>query len=132
MYKTVVSYVKNLFAGCAPVARSKTAFMDARVLSQLAQDNFYIVALDGREYWYCCVRNSDIPVAKYIIRSNGLKAVSHFSAFTHGWVLRVNKKCLVRNPSGKNFVGIVMDKEAKKLGDDVYECHLQQIRQRMK
>lgn len=132
-FKTVVNYVKNLFPGCAPVARSKTAVMDAKVLSQLSLDNFYIEARNGKTYWYCCVRDAaNMPVARYIIRSNGFRVRKHRSEFTYGWVLRVKRDCIAKNPSGKEFVRIVMDKDTVKLDDRMYESHLRTIRQRMK
>ena len=130
-FKTVVNYVKNLFAGCAPVAASVNPEMDAKVLSRLSLDNFYIVAQNGRMYWYCRVRYTDIPIAKHIIRSNGLKVSTHYSKFTCSRILRVNTDCLVRNPSGKQFVSVVMNKKAEKLDDRVYESYLRKIRQKV-
>lgn len=80
-YKTVVNYVKNLFPGCAPVASSKTPELDAMVLSSLSLDNFYIVARNGKKYWYCCVMEPDIPVVKRIMQINGLRGSKHRSKF---------------------------------------------------
>ena len=66
-FYAVIDYVKNLFPGCAPVARSKTAYMDARVLSKMALETSYVDVADKQKFWYCCVKCDDLPVARYIM-----------------------------------------------------------------
>lgn len=131
-YKTVVNYVKNLFPGCAPVARSKTAYMDARVLSQMALDTSYIDVGDKHKYWCCLVNYSDIPVARYIMRSNGLNVSQHYSLSNNSWFLRVPADHVEKDPSRRVFISAVMDKEINELNDVEYQNHLLKIRQRMK
>lgn len=131
-YKTVVNYVKNLFPGCAPVASSKMSELDARVLSRLSLDNFYIVARNGKKYWYCCVRECDIPVVKRIMRINGLRGSEHSSKFSYRWVVRVPVNRIEDSEARVSFVNIVMDKDKVPLEDDIYNLRLNEIRQRVR
>lgn len=128
----VVDYVKNLFSKCVPVARSNSMYMDARVLSQMALDASYIDVNDKHKYWCCCVNYSDIPVARYIIRSNGLKVSQHYSLSNNSWFLRVRDAHVAKEPSRRVFISAVMDKEQGILNEDRYKSHLNIVRQRMK
>lgn len=128
----VVDYVKNLFSKCVPVARSNSMYMDARLLSQMALDTAYVDVDDKHKYWCCRVNYSDIPVARYIIRSNGLKVSQHYSLSNNSWFLRVSADCVAKDPSRRVFISAVMAKELGILNEDEYKSHLGIVRQRMK
>lgn len=131
-FRIVVDYVKNLISERMPVAPSKTAFMDAMTLSQMALDTSYIDVDNKHKYWCCRVNYSDIPVAIYIIRSNGLKVSQHYSLSCHSWVLRVRADHVEKEPSRIIFIKTVMDKEMNIFDDNTYKRHLQTVRKRMK
>ena len=128
----VVDYVKNLFSKCVPVARSNSMYMDARVLSQMALDTSYIDVGDKHKYWCCRVNYSDIPVARYIMRSNGLNVSQHYSLSNNSWFLRVRDAHVAKDPSRRVFISAVMDKELGILNEDRYKSHFNIVRQRMK
>ena len=131
-FKTVVNYVKNLFPGCAPVASSKTPELDANVLSTLSLDNFYIVARNGKKYWYCCVMERDIPVVKRIMQINGLRGSKHHSLFSYRWVVRVPVSRIKKDEAKVAFVNNVMNKDKAPLDIDTYNLRLNEIRQHVK
>lgn len=131
-YKTVVNYVKDLFPGCAPVASSAKPEVDAMVLSRLSLDNCYMEARNGKKYWYCCVREDDIPVVKRIMRINGLHGFKHKSLFYYCWVVRVPVNRIKKDEARVSFVNIVMDKARVPLDDNTYNSRLNEIRQRVR
>jgi hypothetical protein len=131
-YKTVVNYVKNLFPGCAPVASGKTPELDAMVLSSLSLDNFYIVARNGKKYWYCCVMEYDIPVVKRIMQINGLRGSEHHSLLLFRWVVRVPVSRIKKDEAKVAFVNNVMNKDKAPLDIDTYNSRLNEIRQHVK
>lgn len=130
--KTVVNYVKNLFPGCAPVARSNTAYMDARVLSKMALSADFVFKDDEYKYWEYKVKISALPVARYIMCSNGLNVSQHYSLSNNSWFLRVPADHVAKDPSRIIFINTVMDKELGILNEDRYKSHLNIVRQRMK
>lgn len=134
-YKAVVNYVKNLFPGCAPVvATSDNPQLDAMVVYSLASDNFYTVASNGHRYWYCLIDRADIPMAQYILRSNGVKADKHNTRYFFGNdpVLRVRAAYLDRNSNAKNFVDFVRKMDSTMVSDVLIKSRVEQIRQKMK
>lgn len=131
-FKIVVSYVKNLFPGYAPVGRSNSMYMDAMLLSKMALGTSYIDVDDKHKYWDCCVKFDDLSVARYIMRSNGLKVSQYYSKSHNSWVLRVRADHVAQDPCRRLFINTVMDKELGILNEDMYKSHLNIVRQRMK
>lgn len=133
-FKTVVNYVKNLFPGCAPAVISDSPQLDAQVIAYMAGNKFYTVASNGHRYWYCFVDKDNIPVAKYILRSNGVNVSKHNSRYFFGRepVLRVRTVNLAQVPSGQSFVDSVMKVDSMMLSDVLVKTRLEQIRQKMK
>lgn len=133
-YKTVVNYVKNLFPGMAPVAVSDNPQLDVKVMSYLAMNKLYLVARDGHLYWYCFVNNKDLPVAKYILRSNGVNANLHYSRYYYVKepALRIRASKLKRNTTGAEFVESVMHSEISNFDEQSIENRIQQIRQKVR
>lgn len=133
-YKTVVEYVKNLFPGAAPVAPSDNPQIDAQVVAYKSSNRFYISASNGCHYWYCFVDEGDIPLVKYILRSNGVQASAHNSRYFFGRepVLRVRTSKLARVPAGRAFVDLVMGIDESKLNVPQITLRINQIQQKMK
>lgn len=134
-YKTVVNYVKNLFPGIALVAPSDNPQLDAKVINQLSTNKFYTVASNGYRYWYCFVDDADIPVARYVLRSNGVRVSVHNSRYFCGRepVLRVRTTDLDKNPNAKKFVDSVMKLGfPTEEGVSMIQARVKQIRQKMK
>lgn len=133
-YKTVVNYVKNLFPGVAPVASSDNPQLDAMVVYSLTSLRLYIVARNGHRYWYCFVNQADIPVARYILRSNGVRVETHNSYYSFGRepVLRVRTAYLTQNPNAKKFVDSVDKLDRTMIDDGLVKSRIEQIRQKMK
>ena len=130
-FYAVIDYVKNLFPGCAPVARSNTAYMDARVLSKMALETSYVDVADKHKFWYCCVKCDDLPVARYIMRSNGLNVSQHYSLSNNSWFLRVRADYVAKDPSRIIFINTVMDKDLVGILDDAtYKRYLDIVIQR--
>ena len=123
-YKTVVNYVKNLFPGVAQVAVSDNPQLDVKVMSYLAMNKLYLVARNGHLYWYCFVNNQYLPVAKYILRSNGVNANLYYSRYYYGEkkpVLRIRMSKLKRNSAGLEFVESVMKSGAFRFDEQSIE-----------
>ena len=133
-FKTVINYVKNLFPGCAPVVVSDNPQLDAQVIAYIAGNKFYTVASNGHRYWYCFVDADNIPVAKYILRSNGVNVSEHSSRYFLGreQVLRVRTVNLAQVPSGQAVVDSVMKVDSMMLSDVLVKTRSEQIRQKMK
>ena len=134
-YKAVVNYVKNLFPRVAPVAPSDNPQLDAKVINQLSTNKFYTVASNGHRYWYCFVDEADIPMVRYILRSNGVNVNVHKSRYFvgYGQVLRVRTAYLDKKTAAKNFVDSVMGLEIpSEEGISVVQARIEQIRQKMK
>jgi hypothetical protein len=130
--KTVVNYVKNLFPGCAPVARSNTAYMDARVLSKLALSADFVFKDDEYKSWEYKVKISDVPVARYIMRSNGLSKVSQYNLSNDRCLFSVRADYMKKDPDRMGFITTVMNRDINEFNDVEYQKHLLEIRQRMK
>lgn len=108
-FNTVVSYVKNLLpVRSMAVPSSDNPQMDARVLAYLSGGNvFYTRAMDGRAYlYYFTSFEQDIELAKYIMRSNGLKPREHKTRyfFDRSVVLRVPRSEIKPGMSVRAFV----------------------------
>lgn len=133
-YKAVVQYVKNLFPGTAPVAVSDNPQLDAQVLAYLSSDKFYMVASNGHRYWYCFVENDNIPVAQYVLHSNGVRAKSHITRYysEREPVVRVRVAHLRRNLAASNFINAVMLVQESKINEAVVRSRIEQIKQRVK
>lgn len=133
-YKTVVGYVKNLFPGVAPIAPSDNPQLDAMVINQLSTNKFYTVASDKHRYWYCFVDDADIPVARYVLRSNGVKTTVHNSHyfFEREPVLRVRTAYLDKNPNARKFVESVMELGLSVTSEKLVQTRIEQIRQKVK
>lgn len=133
-YKTVVDYVKNLFPGVAPIAPSDNPQLDAMVINQLSTNKFYTVASDKHRYWYCFVDDADIPVARYVLRSNGVKTTVHNSHyfFEREPVLRVRTAYLDKNPNARKFVESVMESGLSVTSEKLVQTRIEQIRQKVK
>ena len=133
-YKTVVDYVKNLFPGVAPIAPSDNPQLDAMVINQLSVNKFYTVASDKHRYWYCFVEDADIPVARYVLRSNGVQVNVHNSHyfFEREPVLRVRTAYLDKNPNARKFVESVMELGLSVTSEKLVQTRIEQIRQKVK
>ena len=133
-YKTVVNYVKNLFPGKAPVVASDNPQLDAQVVAFKSMNKFYTVASNKHRYWYCFVDDADIPLVKYILRSNGVNARKHNSHYFFGTepVLRVRTSNLEKTPSARAFVESVMAMSNISLNEAIIQSRISQIQQRMK
>jgi hypothetical protein len=134
-FYAAIDYVKNLFPGCAPVACSNTAYMDARVLSKMALRARKIYKDYEYTYWECKVKISDVPVARYIMRSNGVSKVSQYNLSDNCCCLSVRADYIKKDPDRMGFITTVMNRdinEFMKFNDVEYQKHLLEIRQRMK
>lgn len=110
-YKTVVNYVKNLVSGFAQIAPSDNPEMDAQVVFHLSNYVSYILARNGHRYWYCFVDSENVPLVKYVLRSNGVNVSKHESRYfiSSEPALRVRARKLSKNPDAKLFVDKVMN-----------------------
>ena len=81
-FSAVVEYVKDLLPTFS-VPVSDNPKLDAAVLrSVVLRDVFYINANNGKSYLYVFPKNeSDFPLIKYILRTNGLKPRKHMSRY---------------------------------------------------
>ena len=133
-YKTVVDYVKNLFPGKARVVASDNPQLDAMVINQLSTNKFYTVATNKHRYWYCFVEDADIPVARYVLHSNGVKVNVHNSHYFFGCepVLRVRTAYLDKNPNARKFVESVMELGLPITSEKMVQTRIEQIRQKVK
>lgn len=135
-FNTVVDYVKNLLpVWSMSIAPSDNPQMDARVLAYLSGGNvFYTQATDGRTYlYYFTSFEQDIELAKYIMRSNGLKPREHGTRyfFFKSVVLRVPRSEIKPGTPVKAFVDdILVNKNAQPNLPQV-DGRIDQIRQKM-
>lgn len=130
-FNTVIGYVRNLFPGYAPVEASNTMYMDAMVLSKMVLGTSYVDVADKHKFWYCCVKCDDLPVARYIMRSNGFNVSQHYSLSNNSWILRVRADYVAKDPSRIIFINAVMDKNLVGiLNDAMYKRHLDIVSQR--
>lgn len=135
-FSTVVDYVKNLFpAKSMPVPPSDNPQMDARVLAYLSGGNvFYTRAMDGRTYLYFFTSfEEDIKLAKYVMRSNGLKPREHESRyfFDKSVVLRVPRSEIKPGLPVRDFVDTVLVCTNAYPDLPKIEARINQIRQKM-
>lgn len=131
-FNTVIDYVRNLFPGYAPVEASNSTYMDAMLLQKMALETSCIDVNDEHKYWDCCVKFDDLSIARYIMRSNGLKVSQYYSKSHNSWVLRVRADRVAKEPSRRVFINTVIDKELGILNEDMYKSHLNIVRQWMK
>lgn len=134
-FSTVVEYVKNLFPGHAPVVvPSDNPKLDAEVLSSLATDLFYTNTLGGGRDWYCFTRVCDMPIAKYILASNGIDSAKYGRRFLCNPtpMFRVRMSELHNNLSARDFVERVMDVDAGKIDMVRVNARIAEIRQKLK
>ena len=135
-FSTVVEYVKNLFPGCAPaqVVPSDDPALDAAVLATLSTDTFYVTAHNGGNYWYCFTSRKNMPVAKYILASNGINTSEHNSRYFYDRtpVLRVRTAWLNTHPQARKFVNDVMHADVEKVSREQIDLRIAQIRQKVK
>lgn len=137
-FKTVVEYVKNLFPGMAPVQVSENPQLDAAAIARLANERFYIRARNGKHYWYCFVPVEDIPVARYLLKANGINVKKHNSRYTRAFyspkipVLRVLVSDLKKNPAAKDFVDCVMKKTLPEVATDAVTQRVNELRKKVR
>lgn len=137
-FKTVVEYVKNLFPGIAPVQVSENPQLDAAAVARLANEKFYIWASNGMLYWYCFVPVEDIPVARYLLKANGINIKKHNSRYARAFylskmpVLRVLVSDLEKNPAAKDFVDCVMKKTLSEVATDAVTQRVNDLRKKVR
>ncbi len=134
-FSTVVEYVKNLFPGrAAVVVPSDNPKLDAEVLSSLATDLFYTNTPGGGRDWYCFTRVCDMPIAKYILASNGIDPAKYGRRFLCNPtpMFRVRMSELHNNLSARDFVERVMDVDAGKMDMVRVNTRIAEIRQKLK
>ncbi len=137
-FKTVVEYVKNLFPGAAPVQISTNPELDAAALLRISSNNLYLKARNGKHYWYCFVYDGNIPLARYLLKINGVNASVHNSRYNRSFycksqpVLRVLVSSLNKNPRAKDFVDSVMKKKNTAVPYTAVEEHISVLRQKVK
>ncbi len=135
-FSAVVDYVKNLFPSkSAPVEPSDNPKMDACVLACLATGNvFYTRAMDGRTYlYYFTSFDEDVELAKYIMRSNGLKPREHETRyfFDKTIVLRIPRSELKVGMPGRDFVDDVLINANVRFDRAAVDMRINQIKQKM-
>ena len=138
-FKTVVEYVKNLFPGAAPVQISTNPELDAAALLRISSKHLYLKARNGNHYWYCFVDDDNLPMARYLLKSNGVNVSKHFSQYNRPFystsaqpVLRVRVSTLNKNPKAKNFVDLVMKRKVLNFSDECVMKHMNSVRQNVK
>lgn len=133
-FKAVTEYVKNLFPGKAPVQVSDNRELDIRVLAVLSTDKFYTIANNGHRYWYYFTDKPNIPVAQYILRSNGVEVKQHKSMYFYSRpdVLRIRRKDLDKNIVAANFVDALMCVDTTSVDIKQIHARIDQIKQKTK
>lgn len=105
LYKTV-EVIKDFFIP-RNNSYNASAGEDARLLSLMASDVKYIRASNNVYYWYFFASDdNDLPVAKYLLRRNGIKAKlhnSHYSYVRHP-ILRAMRSDIIKSDARRAFI----------------------------
>lgn len=125
--------VKDYFA---PAYSNKFAnsVEDSKILSQLAKDALFLRASNGKDYYYYFPKGrTNIGVAQYLLRRNGISAKKHNSKYYYEGclVLRVPKNTVYRNAKLKTFIESI-DVDTNYFDDDKLQLLLRKVCQQMK
>ena len=134
-FSTVVDYVQNLIPNVKPVAPTENRDADMDVLAYLAIDSFYVTARNGGHYWYYLTNPVNIELARYILRSNGIKPQTHkthYIFYNKQTVLRVRYSDLKKNENAKQFVDAMMQTDVFDVKHAAVDARMNLIKQRMK
>lgn len=124
-FKAIVEYVYDLKMFAAPMpAPSDNPDADAAVLAHISVGNvFFTHANNGRSYFYAIPVAEYFDLARYIMRSNGMKPRRHISNYYHDGtpVLRVPCSEIKNNVAAASFADRVITTPV--LGQDLTKTH---------
>ena len=123
---------KNFYADTSGFADPQR---DARALFKLLSGNVnYLYARNGNRYLYCFVHNeANIDIAKFILKSNGMKPRLHVSSYYAEpmLALRVPESDFKNCETAAAFKNTLLNHRMNFCVEDVAISRLQEIRQHM-
>ncbi len=136
-FSATVEYVRDLIPTFATkISPSDNPNADAAVLSHIAAGRvFFTTANNGLKYLYVFPCNPEyFELAKYIMRSNGLKPRTHLSRFFHGRTptLRVPYQQIKKNENAILFARSVINVSAFKKDITDIKSRIDILQQKMK
>lgn len=135
-FTAVVEYVKELVPAFGPLPiSSESPFEDAEVLAHISGGRaFHLTANNGRSYLYIFPRGEEnMRLAKYILRSNGLRPRLHMSRYYYNKtpVLRVPYSEFSNSPERNSFVDNVLSVSVVDLKKDRVETRVKILQQKL-
>ena len=114
-YELIIKQVKSFFCGKpVEIEQSICPDVDAAAVARLAVDKLYLKASDEVSYWYYFTNAVNMPVARYLLRCNGVPVQLHHTRYRSSFfssstpVLRVPCKELAQSTQATEFVNMVM------------------------